>query len=96
MTMTSAAAWADLLRSSTALREVLFGGVAAAVESFAAMCSEVTRVCWRGVVGAGETMGDDEVTMLADAAAACRQLTLLGFEGSCWHECVCCWGRCRR
>ena len=41
-----------------------------------------------GVVYAGVTMGDDAVTILADAAVAHRHLTGLGFVGQCrgvWH-----------
>ena len=41
MTAKSAAAWADLLRSCTALRKVQFGG-AAVVEFFAAVRVQVT------------------------------------------------------
>ena len=41
----------------------------------------------------GESMGDDEVTTLADAARAHRQLTVLGFHSQCraagWIVCGC-------
>ena len=80
MTMRSAAAWAGLLQSRTALREVNFGGAAVA-ECFAAVRSEVTCGLGWCAVCTGMTMGDDEVTTLADAARAHYQLTSLGFNG---------------
>lgn len=72
------AAWADLLRSGCAEREVTLGG------EVLVQCSSVQRgngddLCG-SVLRAGATIGDDGVVTLADAARRHHQVTMLLIE----------------